>query len=202
MAYHLASRIALAVTCQLLTLIASTHEQAELHTTQDDPSGACTRAPEGNESTAAPGAHLLCFSFEPLSTTTAKAASPLPFSLSAQQTPPVLWSSTTTTTRIPQAFNSTSNHGVSKSTVYTTLRGIGQATSTFTPEGVHNMANGTSSPNGVAFATMSQTSTTDSNHPLPTTALPEDSDGTANATMFPVVLHTVTFTTTICPSGR
>jgi hypothetical protein len=138
-ARHPVSCIALAVIWQLVTLIPSTHAQTELHSTSsststsNNPSDACTRALKTDGSTGAPVAHFPCLSFAPLSTTTAEAASPLSFSLSAQETPSVLSSSVT----VPQSFNSTSPHAVSKSTVYTTLRSNDPATSTSAPKQVH-----------------------------------------------------------------
>jgi hypothetical protein len=197
MIYSLASRIALAMIWPLVTLIASTNAQTELHPTHHDPSDACTRVPDDDESTGAPGAHFLCFSFEPLPTTAAEAASPLPFTLSAQQTSSAIVSSTT----IPQALNSTSNHDVSTTTLYTTLRGNDKATSTFAPQQLHSMTNGTLSSHATAKTSFPQNSTADSESSLLLTPLPKDGDGAANATMFPVVLQTVTYTTTICPSG-
>ena len=195
MIYHLASRIALAMIWQLVTLIASTNAQTELHPTHHDPSDACTRVPDDDESTRAPGAHFLCFSFQPLSTTAAEAASPLPFTLSAQQTSSAILSSTT----IPQALNLTSNHDVSTTTLYTTLQDNEKTTSGFAPQQGHSMTNGTLSPHATAKTSLSQNSTTDSQSPLPIIPLSKDGDGATNATMFPVVLQTVTYTTTICP---
>ena len=197
MFYHLASHIALAMIWQLVTLIASTNAQTELHPTQHAPSDACTRVPDNDESSGAPGAHFLCLSFEPLSSTAAEAASPLPFTLSAQQTSSAIVSSTL----IPQVLNSTSNHDVSTSTLYTTLRDNDKTASTLAPQQGHSMTNGTLSPHATAKTSLSQNSTTDFQSPLPIIPLSEDGDGATNATMFPVVLQTVTYTTTICPSG-
>jgi hypothetical protein len=61
-----------------------------------------------------------------VSTTAAETTSPLPFSLSPQDTSSALSSSVIAS----QSFNSTPNHAVSTSTLYTTLRGTEQATST------------------------------------------------------------------------
>ena len=197
MIYHLASRTALAMIWQLVALIASTNAQTELHPTQHDPSDACTRVSDNDESIGAPGAHFLCLSFEPLSTTAAEAASPLPFTLSAQQTS----SATVSSITIPQALNSTSNHDVSTTTLYTTLRCNDKTTSAFAPQQSHSMTNGTLSSHETAKTSFPQNSTADSQSPLPIIPIPKDGDGATNATMFPAVLQTVTYTTTICPAG-
>jgi hypothetical protein len=202
-ARHPVSCIALAVIWQLVTLIPSTHAQTELHSTSsststsNNPSDACTRALKTDGSTGAPVAHFPCLSFAPLSTTAAEAASPLSFSLSAQETPSVLSSSVT----VPQSFNSTSPHAVSKSTVYTTLRSNDPATSTSAPKQVHTVTNGTLPSSGAASVALSQNSTTNFKSSVSTTIFTQDGSGVTNATMFPVMLQTVTYTTTICPSG-
>lgn len=200
-AHHRASRIALAVIWQLVTLIPSTRAQTDLHTTQDEPSDVCTRAPE---STGAPVAHFPCLSLEPLSTTAAAATSTL-FSLSPEETSSAISSSATVT--VSQSLNSKSDnitsasgHAVSTSTIYTTLRENDPATGTSTPPQVQSMTNGTLSSSHATNTILSQNSTTDSNIYMPTTTLPKDADSAINATMFPVVLQTVTYTTTICPS--
>jgi hypothetical protein len=101
-ARHPVSCIALAVIWQLVTLIPSTHAQTELHSTSSSTStssnlsDACTRALETDGSTGALFAHFPCLPFTPLLSTTAEAASPLSFSLSAQETPSVLSSSLST----------------------------------------------------------------------------------------------------------
>ena len=200
---HLASCIVLAVMWQLVTLIPSTHAQTELHSTStststsNNPSEACTRALETDGSTGAPVAHFPCLSFAPLSTTTAEAASPLSFTLSVQGTSSALSSSTT----VPQSFNSTLPHAVSTSTVYTTLQGTEQATSTYTPEQAQPKINRTLSSTGTTMALLPQNSTTNLQSSVPTMTFTQDNSGAANATMFPVVMQTVTYTTTICPSS-
>ena len=195
-AHHRASCIALAVVWQLFTLTPSTHAQTQLLSTQDDPSDAGTRAPENDGLTGAPNAHFPCLSFVPVSTTLAGATSLLPFTLSKQQ----MSSAPSSSTSSLQSFNSTSNNDVSISTLYTTLRGTEQATSTSTPEQAQIITNGTTlSPNGSARTISSQNSTTDSTLSMHTTSSPKENDGATNATMFPVVLQTVTYTTTICP---
>lgn len=198
-AHHRASSFTLAVIWQLVALIPSIYAQTQLQSTQDDTSDACTRVPANDGSTGAPAAHFLCLSFEPLSTTTAEETFSSPASLSEQQTLSTFFSSTT----IPQTFNSTSDNVVSTSTIYTTLRGIEQATSIPTPDEIQIMTNGMFSPNGTAKTILSQNLTTGSDSAMPTTSLPQHGDGGVNATMFSVVLHTVTHTTTIClSSGR
>jgi hypothetical protein len=194
---HHASRIALMVIWQLVTLITSTHAQAETHSTQDEPSDACTRATVNDGFAGAPVAHFPCLSFEPLSPTPTEATPSLSFSLSEQETS----STRSSFTSVSPSFNSTSDHGVSKTTVYTTLQGNDQATSTSSFEQVQTVANSTLAASGIANTILSQNSTTASTTFNPTTALPKDGGGATNATMFPAVLQTVTYTTTICPSG-
>lgn len=200
-AHHLSFHFALVVIWQLIALITSTHAQAEIQSTLAAPSDACTRPPEF---TGAPGAHFLCLSLEPSSTTAAEATSSLTFSSAPQETSSTVSSSFT----VPQSFNSTSTHtistsdsAVSTSTVYTTLRGNDPATSTSPPEQVQTMANATLSATVTSNTIRSQNSTTDSNTYIQIATLPHDSAGAKNATMFPVVLQTVTYTTTICPSS-
>lgn len=192
-----ASCIALAAIWQLVAIVPSIHAQTQIQSTQDDSSDACTRTPGNVSTTGAPDARFPCLSFEPVSTTSSEATSPLPFSLSKQETSLVLSSSVS----VSQSFNSTSQNAVSTSTFYTTLRGTELATSTSTPEEIQIMTDGTHSSKGTANIVLPQNSTTNSGSSVPTTALPQDGDGTTNATMFPMVLQTVTFTTTICPSG-
>lgn len=194
---HHASRIALMVIWQLVTLITSTHAQAETHSTQDDPSDACTRATVNDGFAGAPVAHFPCLSFEPLSPTPTEATPSLSFSLSEQETS----STRSSFTSVSPSFNSTSDHGVSKTTVYTTLQGNDQATSTSTSDQVHTVTNGTLSTSATTDTSLSQNSTTVSISSTPITALPQDGGSATNVTMFPAVLQTVTITTTICPSG-
>jgi hypothetical protein len=183
-AHRRASRVALAVIWQLVALITSTHAQVGIHSTQDDPSDACTRAPENGGSTGAPVAHFPCLSFVPLSTTAAEATSPLPFSLSEPEKSLTLSSSVT----VLQSSNSTSTHAVSTSTINITLRGTDQATSTSPPEQIHTVTNGTLSLVNNLNTTISQNSTTDFRSSVQATTFTQDSNSATNATTFPAVL--------------
>ena len=107
-----ASRMVLALICQLLALIASTNAQSDLQTTQANPLEACTPAQETDGSLAASVARSPCLSFAPLSTSTAEVTSSLPFSLSALGSSSTLSASTT----VPQFVNSTLAEAVSTST--------------------------------------------------------------------------------------
>jgi hypothetical protein len=148
-------------------------------------------------STGAHVAHFPCLSFELLTTTSAETTTPLPFSLSEPETSLTLSSSTP----VLQSSNSLSTQAVSTSTIDTTLWGTERATSTSPPEQVHTVTNGTLSPVSTLNTMISQNSTTDFRSSVQATAFTQDSNSATNTTIFPAVLQTVTYTTTICPSG-
>ncbi|KAM0705880.1 hypothetical protein Q7P35_007240 [Cladosporium inversicolor] len=165
----------------------------------DKPSEACTRAPKVDGATGASNAHFPCLSFQPSSTTAAGAASSLSFSLLPQETSSAF--STSVTVPAPQPINSTSDSTVATLTLFTTLRGNDQATSTSSQESAQTMTNATLSATITSNTVLSQNSTTDSRTYIPIASLPKHGGSTANVTMFPVVLHTMAYTTMICPSG-
>ena len=142
-----------------------------------------------------------CLSFEPLSTTATEQPSPSLLSLSEQETSSALSSSVAAA--VPQSLNSTSQNAVSTPTLYTTVRGTEQATSSSTSEKVQIIANGTLLLKSTAntFLPKNLTMGSDSDSSMPTISRPQDDDGATNASMLPVLLQTVTLTTTICPSG-
>jgi len=194
---HGAGCIAVALVWLLVMLAAQTNAQAGIHPTQKDLFAGCTRAPERVGSAGASETLVPCLSFEPLSTTSTKDNSASLFSSSKHGTSATPSSSTT----VLQPLNSTSNSTGFTLATSTWLQDIEQVNITSSQEQVQAMTEGTLYSTGTANTVLYQNSTTDTRLSVSAQATPQGGGDAANATMFPSLLQTVTYTTTICPSG-